>query len=200
MMIETSTMNLFEAVANGKELTKGMEVKLPTVEYTAHIYGFVAVPEQELDVDKLPLRDMPALGQANVLSNRVVSIICNQFCRFPIFTSVQKACEDRYNLYLLYVPHFLSSEYQGRRNAYKQTYTGESVESKVASFTEVKLEGTLQERQAFYYPRENDLYFQSSSKLRGMASSFVVITRRISKVTDQVIYEVYNPEEVKIEA
>ena len=74
------------------------------------------------------------------------------------------------------------------------------MESKVTSYGNVKIEGAFGERQAFYYPRENDLYFQSSSKLRGMASSFAVITRRVSKVSDQVIYEVYNPEEVKIEA
>ena len=68
MMIETSTMNLFEAVANGKELTKGMEVKLPLFDYKAYIYGFVATQGRALDVDI----DMPALGQAKVLSNRVV--------------------------------------------------------------------------------------------------------------------------------
>ncbi|HJE38599.1 MAG: hypothetical protein C7K11_06365 [Candidatus Amulumruptor caecigallinarius] len=197
MMIETSTMNLFEAVANGKELTKGMEVKLPLFDYKAYIYGFVATQGRALDVDI----DMPALGQAKVLSNRVVY----ESRAFPILTSVQKACEEKYNLYQLHVPHFLSSYYQDSkygswRNAYWQAFTGESVESKVTSYGNVKIEGAFGERQAFYYPRENDLYFQSSSKLRGMASSFAVITRRVSKVSDQVIYEVYNPEEVKIEA
>lgn len=193
MMIETSTMNLFEAIAKGKELIKGMEVKLPLFEYKAHIYGFVATQGQVLGVDI----DMPALGQANVLSNRIVY----ESRAFPIFTSVKKACEEKSNLYQLYVPHFLSSFYKDSwRNAYWRTFTGESVDSKVTSYGNVKIEGTLEERKAFYYPRENDLFFQSSSKLRSIASSFAVITRRVSKVTDQVIYEVYNPEEVKIES
>lgn len=192
MMIETSTINLFEAVANGKELTKGMEVKLPLFDYKAYIYGFVPTQGRALDVEI----DTPVLGQAKVLSNRIVY----ESRAFPIFTSVQKALEEKYNLYQLYVPHFLSdSKYASWRKAYWQAFTGDSVDSKVASYGNVEIDGTLGERQAFYHPRENDLYFQSPSKLRGIASSFVVITRRISKVTDQVIYETYNPEEVKIE-
>ena len=157
MEIETSLINVNEVLAQGQTLSRGMHVSLP-MGLEATIYGFVPV-----EVSLFDFRiDMPPLGEAKVVSNRVVAAFNGGLRHFPVFNDVSKPVEERYPLSLLYIPRFL-------RN---------------------RLDSESQ---------ENDLYFESSSKLSGIANGLAVITRRLSKETDELRYEIFNSDEVLVE-
>ena len=99
MMIDTSLIRLNEAIKEGRTLKEGDNVILP-IGLRAKIYGFIAANE----VDNLfnSSIDMPPLGEGYILSNRAVFKFGEELYRFPIFTSVCKTSEEKYNLYRLY--------------------------------------------------------------------------------------------------
>ena len=55
----------------------------------------------------------------------------------------------------------------------------------------------IEDNEAFYYPKEDELFFESSTSLKGIANAFVVITRRIAPDNEQVVYEVYSPDDIE---
>lgn len=57
----------------------------------------------------------------------------------------------------------------------------------------------IEDNVAYYYPQSNDMYFKSSSKLRGLSDGLAVIVRRISKISGDIKYEIYNPDEIQLE-
>ena len=189
-MIETSLIKLDEAVEVGQILTAGSKVLLP-IGVDAEIYGFIAIDNSFSN----PSIDMPPLGECHVLANRIMSTFDKQQHLFPIFRSVSNAIKERYPLYLLYIPRFknLSSEWD--RKAYIYSMSREVPNPKVARIDGIKLE----EKVAYYYPKEDDLFFESNSKLRAIGSEFVVVTRRLSKLSDNVKYEVFDAHSVMIE-
>ena len=81
------------------------------------------------------------------------------------------------------------------RNSYLETLSKERPNPKVSRLHGVKIE----ENTAYFYPSENDLYFESKSKFRALGSDFAVITRRVSKLTDNIKYEIFDSLSVKIE-
>lgn len=190
MMIETSLINVIDAINNGRTLSKGQPVTLP-VEGDATIYGFLAI---ENFIFSMAI-DMPPLGEATVLSNRVIFAFDKKLHRFPIFNSVCKATEEKYGLRLLYVPRLLNLSNQWNVQAYEQSMVQEKSNPKVARIDGVKIEDDV----AYYYPQNNDMYFKSSSKLRGLGNGLAVIIRRISKISGDIKYEIYNPEEIQVE-
>lgn len=190
MMIETSLINLMDAIKNGRTISKGQRVTLP-IKGESTIYGFIAV---ENDILGLSI-DMPPLGEATVLSNRVIFTFDKQLHRFPIFNSVCRASDEKYGLHLLYVPKFLNLSNAWTVKAYVQTMVKETVNSSVSKIEGVKIEDNI----AYYYPQDGDLYFTSLSKLKGMSNGLAVIVRRISNITGDLKYEIYNPEEIQIE-
>lgn len=190
MMIDTSLISLNEAIANGLTLSKGLKVSLP-IGGDATIYGFIAMED---DIFSLAI-DMPPLGEAKILSNRVLFGFNDQLHRFPIFSSVCKANEERYKLYLLYVSRFLNLPSQWKIKTYIQSMKHEEANPNVYKIDNVRIE----DKTAYYYTKDDDLYFQSTSKLCGIGNGFAVITRRISNLSDDIKYEIFNPEEVKIE-
>ena len=187
MMIETSLINIMDAIYNGRTISKGQQVSIP-IEGDATIYGFLAIEDVMLSL----AIDMPPLGEATVLSNRVFD---KKLHRFPIFNSVCKATEEKYGLYLLYVPRLLNLNNSWDVRAYNQAMTEEKPNQKVARIDRVKVEDNV----AYYYPQNNDIFFKSSSKLRGLSNGLAVIIRRISKVSGDIKYEIYNSEEIQIE-
>lgn len=190
MMIETSLINILDAINNGRAISKGQRVTLP-IEGESTIYGFIAI---ENDILGLSI-DMPPLGEATVLSNRVIFTFDKKLLRFPIFNSVCRVSDEKYGLHLLYVPKFLNLSNTWTVNAYVQTMVKETVNSSVSKIEGVKIEDNI----AYYYPQDGDLYFTSSSKLKGMSNGLAVIVRRISNITGDLKYEIYNPEEIQIE-
>lgn len=190
MMIETSLINIIDAINNGRTLSKGQQVTLP-VEGDATIYGFLAI---ENFIFSMAI-DMPPLGEATVLSNRVIFAFDKKLHRFPIFNSVCKATEEKYRLRFLYVPRLLNLSNQGNVQAYKQSMVQEKPNPKVVRIDGVKIEDDV----TYYYPQNNDMYFKSSSKLRGLSDGLAVIIRRISKISGDIKYEIYNPEEIQVE-
>lgn len=189
-MIETSLVNLREAIDYNITLHKGMKVILPIGD-TAIIYGFITIDCGVLG----GYIDMPPLGEATVLSNRVVFKTNNELHRFPIFNSVTSSSKDKYELRYLYVPKLLHLQYQSHVTAYIQSMTCDEPHYNVGKIENVILE----EGVAYYRPMINDLYFQSASKLRGIGIDFAVITRRVSKLNDDIKYEIFSSTEVMIE-
>ena len=190
MMIETSLLSLDKAVDEGKKISADMKVILPNSE-SAEIYGFVAI-EDNIFGERI---DMPPLGECNVFSNRIIFNVGEHQSRRPIFLSVYKATEERYDLYMLYIFKFLDLYRGCDFKAYKSYMRDRKIIPSLSKLKEIKIE----EEEAFYYPSEHDLYFESSSKLRASASGFAVITRRHSKLSDTVRYEIYDSRSVKIE-
>lgn len=191
MMIETSLINIIDAINNGRTLSKGQQVTLP-VEGDATIYGFLAI---ENFIFSSMAIDMPPLGEATVLSNRVIFAFDKKLHRFPIFNSVCKVTEEKYGLQFLYVPRLLNLSKQWIVNAYEQSMVQEKPNPTVARIDGVKIEDNV----AYYYPHNDDMYFKSSSKLRGLGDGLAVIIRRISKISGDIKYEIYNPEEIQVE-
>lgn len=191
MEIETSLINVNEALAQGQTLSRGMHVSLP-MGLEATIYGFVPV-----EVSLFDFRiDMPPLGEAKVVSNRVVASFNGVLRAFPVFNNVSKPVEDSYPLSRLYIPRFLRNRLDGSlENAYLGVLRNGTAESKVKKLNGVDIENGC----AYYSRQENDLYFESSSKLSGIANGLAVITRRLSKGTDELRYEIFNSDEVLVE-
>lgn len=189
-MIETSLIRLDDAVQNGQTLSAGYKVILPIGE-EAEIYGFIAIQNNILSSDI----DMPPLGECLVFSNRVIFYLDKQLHRFPIFNDVRRPTQERYELYLLYVPKFFNLTSELERKYYVQSMTREIPNPKACQLKGVQIEDNI----AYYYPNECDLYFESRSKLRAIGSSFAVVTRRISKPSENVKYEIFDSHSVMIE-
>lgn len=197
-MIEKTLVSLKDMLASGRKLFNGMKVVLP-IGYVAEIYGFITIEDYVfgcIDIDNSGniSIDMPPLGEAKVLSNRVIFTINEKIRQVPIFNNVSKATEKRYNLQFLYVPKFLNLS-GNKVKAYKQSMKKDIPDINVNKIESVQIENNI----AYYYPSESDLFFESDSKIRGIGNGFVVITRRLSKVTDDIKYEVFNTNEIQIE-
>ena len=187
MKIETSIIKLDEAVNEGLKLSAGTKVLLPTGD-EADIYGFIAIDDDILSIHV----DTPPLGECQVFSNRVIFFLEKQLYRFPIFKSVCKTSEDRYGVYLLYVPKLFHLSVESHRKCYKASMSKENPNPQV-----VKIDGIrIEENVAYYYPEESDLYFESNSKLRGIGTGFVVVTRRISPLSGEIKYEIFDSHSV----
>lgn len=182
MTIETSLIRLTEAVLQGQILSAEDTVLLPTGD-EAQIYGFIAIHDSFLSL----AINMPPLGECHVLSNRVICFFDKQLYRFPIFSSVGKVSEQRYPLYLLYMERFL--ELPAPLNSYYTNYLYRKANPRYLS----KIDGVQVENDiAYYLPNENDLYFESRSKLQAIGTGFLVVTRRLAKISDNIKYEVFD--------
>lgn len=187
--------NIVESLNNGNKIDAEycVKIKLP-VEGKAEIFGFVTFHDDIFsNVGTEGAPTCPPLGQANVIGDRIIFPIDNKIYRAPIFSCVSKP-EIKYPIYLLYVPRLLNQTYDSHIKAYVQSFKNERPSPYIAKVDGVRIE----DKQPFYFPKEDEYIFSSKSKLRGIGNSFVVITRRISKETGALIYEVYNPKDVEI--
>lgn len=189
-MIETSLIKLNEAVNAGKKLSAGNKVLLPTGD-EAEIYGFIAIDDDILSL----YIDTPPLGECQVFSNRVIFYLEKQLHRFPVFKSVCKASEERYGVYLLYVPKLFHLSSEWYRKYYIQSMPKEIPHPQVEKIDGIRIE----ENVAYYFPEESDLYFESNSKLKGIGSGFVVVILRISPLTGDIKYEIFDSHSVMVE-
>lgn len=190
-MIETSLIRLDEAINNGQKLSAGSKVRLPIGE-EAEIYGFITTVCSMFSTDI----DIPPLGECQVFSNRVIFYLNKQLHSFPIFYNVCKVSEEKYEVHFLYNQRFFnlpSSNWD--RKYYEYTMCRENPHPKVTQIEGVRIEDMV----AYYYPNENDLYFESRSKLRAIGSGFVVVTRRVSKTSENIKYEIFDSHSVMIE-
>lgn len=118
-----------------------------------------------------------------------------QLHRFPVFKSVCKASEERYGVYLLYVPKLFHLTSEWYRKYYIQSMHKEIPHPQVDKIDGIRIE----EKVAYYFPEESDLYFESNSKLKGIGSGFVVVIRRISPLTGDIKYEIFDSHSVMVE-
>ncbi len=189
-MIESSLIRLDEAINNGQKLSAGEKVILPIAE-EAEIYGFIVTTNNILSLEI----DMPPLGECNVFSNRVIFYLGKQLHRFPIFTAISRPSQEKYPVYLLYIPKFLNLDSDWKKKYYIHTMTRENPHPKVAQIDGVRIEDSI----AYYYPNEHDLYFESRSKLRAIGSGFAVVTRRVTKLSENIKYEIFDSHSAMIE-
>lgn len=192
-MVATSLIRLDEAIQSGIKLYEGLKVVLPSCE-EAEIYGFLTTEDFILS-DNI---DMPPLGECQVFSNRVIFYMNNKLHRFPIFSTVCKVSEDRYDLFALYIPRFetlLSDSFNFK--AYVKYMGTRQITSYLKS---IKINSLQIEKDiAYYIPNENELYFESRSKFRAIGSGVAIITRRISKKSDDIKYEIFDAHSLKME-
>lgn len=186
-MVEMSLISLRAAVDLGKTISKDMEVVIHKVG-NALLYGIIAGNNKLMELSI----SIPPLGKALIMSNRVIYKLGGQFHNAIIFDKVSKAEQDKYNIHLLYVPKFIEL---GRCTSYLETMKNETINPNISRMDGVKVEDDI----AYYLTQEDDLLFQSSSMLRGIGNHFGVVTMRLSKVTDEVVYEVFNPRDVFVE-
>lgn len=182
-------VTVFEACINGQKISSNTCVKLPFVG-KAYIYGF-AIYDDDIFTD---IVCCPPLGVAYVVGNRILFSLENKIYRFPIFSSIEKPAKEKYPVYLLYVPRLLSLPYSSHVAAYVETMKKEKPHLNIYKVDGIKLE----DKKPYYFPKEDEFYFKSSSQLGGIANTFVVITRRISPHNGNLIYEVFDPNEVEI--
>lgn len=189
-MIETSLIRLDEAIQSGLKLYEGKKVVLPSGE-EADIYGFIAIEDNML----ISGIDMPPLGECQVFSNRVMFFMNKELRRFPIFSKVCKVSEIRYDLYMLYIVKFftLLSGWDGK--AYLYYMRDRHIIQNLSKLNGVQIE----DNNAYYLSNENDLYFESRSNLRAIGSGVAVVTRRISKKTDDIKYEIFDAHSLRME-
>lgn len=156
------------------------------------IYGFIAMWNNICGPDI----DMPPLGEATVLANRVVTYINGKFFRFPIFTETHSAEANKYNLYLLYVPKLCFQSNISYVNAYLESMLSGKPNDKIRKLKDIVMENDS----VYYETQKEDIYFKSSlSKFCGIGNDFAVITRRITKNTGDIKYEIFYSSEIKIE-
>lgn len=189
-MIETSLIRLDEAIQSGLKLYEGKKVVLPSGE-EADIYGFIAIEDSML----IPCIDMPPLGECQVFSNRVMFFMNKELCRFPIFSKVCKVSEERYDLYMLYVLRFITLLSGWDKKAYLYYMRDRHIIQNLSKLNGVQIE----DNNAYYLSNENDLYFESRSNLRAIGSGVAVVTRRISKKTDDIKYEIFDAHSLRME-
>lgn len=193
MMIETSLIRLDEALQSGLKLYEGKKVVLPSGD-DADIYGFIVIEDEMLSL-LIDIIDMPPLGECQVFSNRVMFLMDNKLHRFPIFSTVCKVSENRYDLYMLYLVRFNSLLSGWDLKAYLYYYRDKKIIQNLMKLNGVQIE----ENTAYYLPLKNDLYFESRSKLRAIGSGVAVVTRRISKKTDDIKYEIFDAHSLRME-
>lgn len=188
--------NILEALRQGQTVGAGTQVKLP-IEGNAVIYGFV--PYYFDDIDSCfgyeGTVTCPPIGPANVIGDRIIFPLEGKFFRAPIFESISPA-DDRYPVYLLYVPRFLNLSSKYKISGYKKAFKNER--PKLVGYDKYPDDIRILDKMPYYFPLKGEYVFSSASKLRGIGNSFVVITRRLSKETGTVVYEVYNPKDVEI--
>lgn len=189
-MVETSLISLYDAIQEGIKLSAGSKVVLPSGD-EAEIYGFIAIDENPFSTNI----DMPPLGECKVFSNRVIFLMDKQLHRFPIFQSVSQVSDERYGMYLLYIPKYLNLSTEWERKYYLESMCRDKPHPKVTRIDGIQVE----ENVAYYLPKEYDLYFESRSKLRGIGSGFLIIIRRVSKLSDEIRYEVFDSHSVRME-
>ena len=195
MIIETSLISLDKAVKEGQTLSKGLKVILPDGE-AAEVYGFIAINDDvfSMAIDMPAIIDMPPMGECQILSNRAFFYLENKIHRFPIFRSVAKANEEKYDLYLLYMPKFMAlTKYD--LDYYLYSMRNENPNLRVARINGVRIE----DKRAYYYVNNDDLIFKSGSKLRGISNDFAVITRRPAKISEDIKYEIFESSGIRTE-
>lgn len=190
MTIKTSLISLKDAVQQGQTLFDSLKVILPTGD-EAEIYGFIASEDNPLS----NAVSMAPLGESLVLSNRVIFTFDKVLYNFPIFTSVCRTNKDKYNLHLLFIPKFFTDLTEPQRSYYIESMKKEEPHYHVSRIPKV----STHDKVAYYEPNNNDLYFKSRSKLKGIGTEFEVITRRVSKHTDTIKYEIFDSYSVMID-
>lgn len=176
-------------LSQGKKIKNFIPIRLPIVG-SALIYGFVAINESSFS----NIVNCPPLGSAHVIANRIIFSLDGNLYRFPIFSSISKPTDDKYPVYLLHVPRLIES-CESYVNAYLYCMKNNKLHKWINKVDGVRVFDGI----AYYYPREDEYLFETTSQLRGFGNSFVVITRRISSENGNVFYEVWNPNEIELE-
>lgn len=185
--------SIIEALKQGKTINSGSRIKLP-VEGLAEIYGFVPYHDDtfsSIGLEKTPT--CPPLGPANIIGNRIIFSIEGNIYRAPLFKALSIA-EEKYPIYLLYVPRLLNLSAESRIKAYLSSFKNEKPSPYINQVDGIR----IVDKEPFYFPNEDEYLFTSSSKLKGIGNSFAVITRRLSKDNGLLLYEVYDPQDVEV--
>lgn len=180
--------NLYDICLQGQKISQYTPVKLLNGE--ARIYGFIAYHANIFSENV----SCPPLGKAYVVGNRIVFSMENKLYRFPIFSSIEKNTQERYPVYLLYVPRLMDLPNQSHVTAYVSSMKNEKPNSNVWKVDSIK----LIEGKPYYFPKENEFYFDSTSQFKGIGDAFEVIVTRKSPVDGSLIYEVYDPKDIEI--
>ncbi|MBD5183962.1 MAG: hypothetical protein HDS97_03615 [Bacteroidales bacterium] len=188
--------NVIETLKQGKTLEANTCIKLP-IEDKASIYGFVPYHRDEIDscFGYEETVTCPPIGRANVIGDRIIFPLDGKFFRAPIFNSVSTP-EEKYPVFLLYVPRFLNLPNKDKILGYKTAFSSEK--PRLKGYHKYPDNIRVIDSIPFYMPLNGEFIFSSASKLRGIGNAFVIITRRLCKETGIVIYEVYNPKDVDI--
>lgn len=180
---------LYDTFLNKGTIQINSTVKLP-IGKDATVYGFLACNDF-LFSNTL---DSPPLGIAHVIRNRIFCFLGDKTYRFPIFASISKPRDEKYPVYLLYVPRLLDLEYKSYVDAYRLTMKNERPHVWVQ-----KVDGiSVTDGVAYYYPKEDEYLFESQSKLKGIGNAFLVITRRVAPEHGGTIYEIFEPSEIEL--
>lgn len=185
--------NIIDAIKQGKTIISGSRIKLP-VEGLAEIFGFVPYHEDVLSdfgLERTPT--CPPLGAANIIGNRIIFAIDGQIYRVPLFKTLAVA-DEKYPIYLLYVPRLLDLPAESRVKAYISSFKNEKPSPYIYQVNGIK----IIDKEPFYFPNEDEYLFTSPSKLKGIGNAFAVITRRKSKENGILQYEVYNPQDIEV--
>ncbi len=187
--------NILEALKQGKTVESNTRIKLP-VEGKAEIFGFVPYHD---DFDTCFGYDetitCPPIGAANIIGDRIIFPVNGKFYRAPIFESIHLA-DEKYPVYLLYVPRFLNLTSKYQISGYKKAFASET--PRLIGYDKYPDSIRVIDGVPVYFSEEREYIFSSASKLRGIGNAFVVIVRRRSNETGTVVYEVYNPNEITI--
>lgn len=193
----SNLLELLHQVGNVSQYTK---IELPLVG-KATIYGFVVYNDNtfpELANQTITQVSSPPLGKANVVGNRIIFAMDNKIYRFPIFSSVEKSTKECYPVYLLYVPRLMDLKASSHVAAYKDYMKNEKPQQ-IHKGNIWKVDGIkVIDNKALYFPKDDEYVFESSSPFTGIGNAFMVITRRVSSNDGSLIYEVFDPNEVKV--
>ena len=117
--------NIFEALKQGITLESGTQIKLP-IDGKAAIYGFVPYHFDDKDYcfGYEEIITCPPIGPANVIGDRIIFPLDGKFFRAPVFNSISTP-EEKYAVYLLYVPRFLNLSSKYKISGYKKAFGSE---------------------------------------------------------------------------
>lgn len=158
------------------------------------VYGFIPLCESKyfdfLFDSKFDFE--PELGKIAVYGNRAIQIMKNATYRYPVFERVLLCDKDVVPLEHLYVPQYIDYETQFRCS-YKD-YLRRTAKVIKPKYSQIETD----ENGNYNYKIKGDEFFFSSDKsvLNAVASKFLVVCMRINTVSGELVYEVYEPQDL----
>lgn len=191
--------NLNDLLYGVGEVNKGQKVATSLIA-KLEIYAFI--PMCEYNGIDFMFNEMfdgePFLGKVDVYGNRIVRKLkkndYNVVQRYPIFSKVSLMTESHISLTNLYIAKYWNEAATYNKNIKEYKDFLRSRRTNINN----RLQGIEKDENNnyVYKPNNDELFFSCDNLVTAVADRYYVICRRINEVTGELIYEIYEPNEL----